>query len=765
MAKVTPRKSKKSRKPRKKSIWASLRLRIIVWTIVFSITGFAVAYFWIDYTLQQRFGNPLWDVPVHVYSRSFEIYPGLDVTQPLLIKRLKTLGFRHVSQPLQSGEYATAGNTVDFMTRPFTYWDGPQEKKRVRIAFDGNRVTTLSDMSDGSKLSHVRLKPQLISSLSQLQHEDRYLLQLDKVPKILLETLIAVEDKKFATHVGVDFIAILRSFIANIRAGKIVQGGSTITQQLIKNVYGANEKTYRRKLLEIAMALVMEQRYEKHQILEFYCNEVFLGQDGNRAIHGFGLASRFYFDRPVEELNALEAALLVGMIKAPSAYNPRRNPQQATKRRLTVLRIMLDEQLISEAAFNSYKDAPLGIVNGQGGTKVRFATFLDAVNRQLLRRLDSEQLKSGNFAIFTTMDYEAQTAAELALEEELRLIEKDHDIESGKLQGVVIIVQPDSGEVFAMVGGRNLRRGTFNRALDSARPIGSLVKPLVYLTAFENDPLLSLTTSLNDKQFVHKDAKGEAWSPRNYDEEYRGKVSLIDALAHSYNVPTARLGLKIGTSKVASNLEQFGATNTVNSYPSLLLGATELSPMEVAQVYQAIANLGYRIRLRTISNIAKDANAISDPVPLNAEQVTTPEAAHLTVFALQEAVRKGTARSLNQYFGSNLRLAGKTGTTNNYRDSWFAGFAGNLLTVVWIGRDDNQSTGLTGSSGALRVWRNTMQRLNLQQIRLSPPDTIKIVEIDPETGLRAGNGCKDIRKFPFAKDAVPKKQAPCTVRS
>ena len=726
-----------------------------------AVIGAAAGFFWIDYQIQERFGQQLWDIPVHIYSRSTEIYPGLPIQAEHLQNRLESLGYRKVSQPGKPGEYFRNGNTIDLVTRKFQYWDGQRNPITARIQVRNGAIAGMVDRRSGSDISLLRLKPILIGSLSQLQHEDRALLRLDEIPKLLLTTLLAVEDRNFTNHHGVDLRAILRAAWANLTAGRITQGGSTLTQQLIKNVFGRDEQTYRRKLLEIAMALVIEIRLEKHEILEAYCNEVFLGQDGKRAIHGFGLGSQFFFGRPVTELNAAEVAQLVGMIKAPTAYNPIRRPERATERRNVVLKVMRQDELISQESYEKFINATLDLSTSQSRTRKEFTSFTDVVLRQLSGKISADELTQGDFSIFTTMDIEVQRAAERAIASELEAIEKRNGMTPGTLEGAIVVVRPDDGEILAIAGGRKAYVGTFNRAIDAKRQIGSLIKPVVYISAFMESKKWTLSTLVADKPFSYKTENGKVWSPKNYDEEYLNNITILEALSKSRNVPAARVGTGIGVESVARNLRKLGVEDTGPVYPSMLLGTVELSPMQVAQMYQTIANYGYLAGLRVISTIAENSNDNSVKTELRTKSVIPADPTYLALFAMQKVVTDGTGRRLLWTFPSGLNLAGKTGTTDDYRDSWFVGISGNMLGVVWVGRDDNESTGLTGSNGALVVWSAMMKQLNLQPLQLGASHSIEFAEVDLSNGLRADVNCENRKYVPFVKGTAPKRVSDC----
>ncbi len=751
----------KKSKHRPRSLFKSLLIRLTLWTLSLTAVAAVAGFLWIDHQIQERFSGQLWDIPIHIYSRSFEIYPGLAITGDQLETRLDGLGYRQVAKPTNQGEYARVGDIIELVSREFDFWDGPQQSMAIRLQMGKTGIGRITERETAQSLSLLRLSPVLIGSLSQLQHEDRKLLRLDEMPKLLLTTLVAIEDRNFTRHHGIDLRAIARAAWTNLVAGRIRQGGSTLTQQLIKNVFGRDELTYQRKLLEMAMAVVIEVRLEKHEILEAYCNEVFLGQDGKRAIHGFGLGSQYLFGRPLSELNAAEIAQLVGMIKAPTSYNPMRNPERARERRGVVLKVMLDDGLISEEVYRQSVDAPLNLASSRTRTRNEFAWFTDMVLRQLSDRVNARALTEAGLSVFTTMDVEVQRAAQSALTSELDAIERRRGIPAGTLEGAIVVLRPDDGEVLAVAGGRNAHVGTFNRALDAFRPVGSLIKPVVYLTAFIEDKKWTLARLVADKPFSYKLEDGRIWSPENYDEEYEGDVSVLEALAASRNVPAARVGTEVGVRSVADNLRRLGVDIQGPVYPSLLLGAVELSPTQVAVMYQALANFGYRVRPRTISTITSGTGEASPPLALRAESVVPSDPAFLVLFAMQEAVANGTGRGLQRTFPAGLKLAGKTGTTDDYRDSWFVGVSGNMLAAVWVGRDDNQPTGLTGAGGALRVWEAMMRQLNLQPLELGAGNAIEFVDIDLDSGLRSQGNCTEPRRIPFLKGTAPRRFVDC----
>jgi penicillin-binding protein 1B len=506
---------------------------------------------------------------------------------------------------------------------------------------------------------------------------------------------------------------------------------------------------------------MLEWHYSKAEILETYINEIYLGQQGNRAIHGFGLASQFYFGRPLPELRLPEVALLVGMIKGPSFFNPRRHPQRALERRNLVLSEMARQDFITAQELDIASRAPIGVTAqplAQGGG---LRAFLDLVHRQLRRDYLEEDLRSEGLKVFTTLDLEAQAAAERTVAAVLPQLERDRRLPQHSLEVAVVITNTTDGEVLAVVGGRDSRVAGFNHALDAQRPVGSLVKPAVYLTALERPADYTLVTQLDDSPLTYRAAGAPDWSPQNYDKRFHGKVMLRDALAHSYNVATARLGLELGMDAVRDTLRRLGIERKLPPYPSTVLGAISLTPLQVAQMYHTIAGGGFHTPLKTVRAVLNDAGEPLNRYGLELQQVVEPAPVYLITAAMQDVVREGTARGLAAVLPAGLEVAGKTGTTDEFRDSWFAGFSGDRLAVTWIGRDDNQSTGLSGAAGAMRLWGAMMKDIASRPLSPPLPPDVVMVAVDPVTGLRADAGCSAREELPFIRGSEPVASAPC----
>ena len=735
----------------------SILLRLFI-MLALLLGGYLV---YLDYQVRHQFDGKRWSLPARVYARPLDLYAGLALTAEQLSAELSALHYRAVPSPGQAGEVSRNRNVFHFISRPFVYWDGQEASNNIRLTIANGAVQQLVDDRTGQPVSLVRLDPVMVGSFYPAHNEDRVLVRLDEVPTELTSALIAVEDRGFHDHHGIAPLSILRALLANLRAGSVVQGGSTLTQQLVKNFYLSSERTLTRKLNEAAMALMLEGHYEKDEILEAYLNEVYLGQDGNRAVHGFGLASHFYFARPLAELSIEQFALLVGLVKGPSYYNPWRHPERARERRNLVLGVMADLGLITADEAMRAKSRKLGVGQYRRTAINTFPAFLDLVRRQLRRDYREEDLTTEGLRIFTTLNPQAQWQVEQVLDARLGRFESGRAQQAGTLQGAVVVTSIQGGEVLALAGDRNPQFAGFNRALDAVRQVGSVIKPAVYLAALEQPGRYTLASMLDDSPLTWTASNGKTWSPGNYDRQYHGRVPLYRSLAHSYNVATARLGLDLGIPSVISTLKRLGIDADLRPYPSLVLGAAELSPLQVTQMYQTLASGGFRTPLRAIRAVLNADGTPLQSYPLRVTAAVRPAPAYLVTTALRHAVREGTGRALYQVLPADMDIAGKTGTTDDLRDSWFAGFTGDRLGVVWVGRDDNQSTGLTGSTGALLVWRDLFAHFAEPGMLQSALEGIEYRRIDTATGLLADNGCEAAVELPFIQGSAPIENAPC----
>lgn len=711
---------------------------------------------YLDVRITATFTDKMWELPAKVYARPLELFEGASLSAEDLAWELEILGYRKVAQVSGPGQVVRAGNRFDLHVRGFAFPGEREPARRVSLELSGNRVSQLT--AGGRDIGLMRLDPVQIGGIYPQHGEDRLLVRLDDVPETLRRGLMAVEDQRFYQHWGFSVTGILRAALSNLRSGGVVAGGSTITQQLVKNYYLTPERSYVRKFNELLMAILLELHFEKDQILESYINEVYLGQEGPRSIHGLALAARHYFQTPLEQLSLHQQALLIGMVKGPSLYNPLRNPQRARERRDLVLDVMAAEGVISAAEAEHGKAQALG-VSSRGSIRDSFPAYLDLVRRQLRLEYRQEDLSTLGLSIFTSFDPLLQRQLEASSQAVLDQLDG-----SGELQTATVVTRFDSGEVAALVGGRRARYAGFNRALDARRPAGSLLKPAVYLAALEQPSRYTLASVLSDTPLQVKNPNGDVWEPRNFDRQSHGDVLLHRALSRSYNLATARLALDLGPERVADMMRRLGVEGYIPEVPALSLGAGEYSPMDMAAMYQSIASGGFRMPLRTIRDIVDAEGEPLRRYPLEYDRTVSLQAVHLLHYALRDVMREGTGQPVYRYLQEDFQVAGKTGTTNDGRDSWFAGFSGDLLAVTWIGRDDNGGTGLTGSSGALRVWGHFMSRASRRSLGYRMPDRMQTHWIDGESGFLTGEGCPNARLMPFIEGTEPRQRSNCSGR-
>jgi penicillin-binding protein 1B len=734
-------------------------LRVLVLVALAGALAIAAFALHLDGRVRAEFEGRRFAVPARVYARPLELYPGLALTEQALYDELARLGYLDGLRGEEPGRYAPARGAVTLVTRGFTFWDGPQPARALRVSIENGRVARLADVQ-GHEVRIARLDPVWIGGIYPAHNEDRLLVRLKDVPRELVDALLAVEDRNFRSHVGIDPRGIARALVATV-SGRGVQGGSTITQQLVKNFFLTSERTVRRKLTEVVMAVLLELHYDKDDILETYLNEIYLGQDRNRAIHGVGLAAQFYFGKPVDRLDLAESALLVALVRGPAYYDPHRHAQRARDRRNVVLAEMRRLGQLAPEAYEAARAAALGVRAKPGTGRSPHPAFLELVRRQLRRDYRDEDLRSEGLQIFTTLDPQVQAVAERGLRERLARLERGRRGADATLEGAVVVTGSDTGEVQALVGGRDARYEGFNRALDAARPVGSLMKPAIYLAALARPERYTLVTPLDDSPLVWRSRGAKDWAPENYDKTHHGTVPLRTALAQSYNVASARLGLELGIAEVHDTARRLGIERALPPYASSLLGAAELTPLEVAQMYQTIAANGFRTPLRAIREVLDAGGRPLKRYGLSVEQAFPPAPIFLLTSALQDVVREGTAQGLKDLLAPRLAAAGKTGTTDELRDSWFAGFTADRVAVAWVGYDDNRPARLTGAAGAMTVWGDIMAQLPGEPLAPPMPEEVERVWIDPASGLLADRDCAGALELPFVAGSAPKETAPC----
>ena len=733
-----------------------IRLSLTSILIVAVLLFFYLAH--LDNKIRTTFKGKRWDIPARVYANPLDLYVGLKLNATEFENLLQQLHYRRDRDLSSGGGFYRYQQQITLKTRDFRFWDSEQSSQHLRVRFNANTITEIVSVVNGNAVAILRMEPVQIGSFYPKRKEDRVLIKLKEAPEFLTQGLLATEDRDFYKHYGISVRAVARAIWANIRAGAWVQGGSTITQQLIKNFYLSSERSLKRKVNEAFLALLLEVNYEKEEILEAYLNEIYLGQDGASAVHGFGLASEFYFGRPLKDLKLHHIAALIALVRGPSYYDLRRRPERAVKRRDLVLDKMLEERYISAEQVAEAKKQPLKTVSRKHRSVNRYPAFLDLVTRQFSKQYRKEDITTEGLSIFTTLDTRVQNT----LEQIIAIKMKDFETRprSKNLETASLVTRRENGEIVALMGGRKPSEAGFNRALDAVRQIGSLVKPAIYLTALSQPEKYTLTSWVNDSAIQLQSSDG-AWKPKNYDNKEHGIIPLHMALTHSYNLATVDIGLKVGVNEVIATLKRLGVERKMEAFPSLLLGALALSPFEVTQMYQTFAGDGFLTPLRAIRAVVSKEGEPLNSYPYVVKQTVNPAATYLTNTILQQVMRIGTGKSAYKYLSKDLALIGKTGTTNKSKDSWFAGYSGDYLSVIWIGRDDNKSAALSGTVGALQVWNRLMSKIAQQKVNLIAPESIEKVWIDPSNGLLASAQCDGVKAYPYIIGSTPTEFSPC----
>ena len=724
---------------------SSLALAVLIIVSVISLAVIAI----IDSRVTNKLEGVLWTVPAKVYSRSLDLAEGLSINKSNLLRELKMLSYSEKKSPTKPGEYFYNKNNLNIFLRGYE----DQNSGLFEIFIRDGRVEKITNQL-GLSVDLVKLEPVAIGGMYPSHMEDRVLVSWPQVPSILIETILSVEDQTFFNHKGISLKSISRAFFTNVKAGDIEQGGSTITQQLAKNLFFSPEQTIKRKVMEAIAALLIEFHYSKEEILLAYINDVFLAQSGKRAVHGFGMGAQHFFGTSLMNLETDQIALLVGMLKGPSLYNPRRNPNNATNRRNLVLKILHRGGYISLSSLEEMKKRPLRVVPPSFRSETRYPAFHDLVRLELRENYQDSELRTQGLRIQTNLDPVLQESLESSIKKtKIELVNK-YGNKLNELEGAAIAVDIISGEIKAVVGSSSPSKFGFNRSINAIRPIGSLVKPFIYLTALNKYDEYTLTTILDDSK-LSVESGGEIWEPNNFDKQYHGKIPLHVALWQSYNIASARLGMELGYDSVQETFSKLGINKTIERYPSLFIGSFEMSPFDAIQSYQVIAADGFYSPLRSIRDIKDLKGEIDLSYPYKIEQRIRPEPLHLLKFAMKQTFISGTARGYPRKKIESWQAGGKTGTSDDQRDSWFVGFAGDLLVLVWLGFDDNRPTPLTGRSGALEVWKNFIDDIQPTAVQGNNFPRIKYVWVDKKDGLLIGEKCRNSLLVPFINGTEP----------
>ncbi|HGD7265245.1 TPA: bifunctional glycosyl transferase/transpeptidase [Raoultella planticola] len=743
-----PKKAKgKGNKPRRKRTWLWLLFKLGI-VVAVLVAAYGV---YLDQKIRSRIDGKVWELPAAVYGRMVNLEPDMQISKNEMVRLLNATQYRQVSAMTRPGEYTVQANSIEMIRRPFDFPDSKEGQVRARLTFDGDHLETIENMENNRQFGFFRLDPRLITMLQSANGEQRLFVKRSGFPDLLVDTLLATEDRHFYEHDGISLYSIGRAVLANLTAGRTVQGASTLTQQLVKNLFLSSERSYWRKANEAYMALIVDARYSKDRILELYMNEVYLGQSGDNEIRGFPLASLYYFGRPAEELSLDQQALLVGMVKGASIYNPWRNPKLALERRNLVLRLLQQQNVIDQELYDMLSARPLG-VQPRGGVISPQPAFMQMVRQELQAKLGDKVKDLSGVKIFTTFDSVAQDAAEKAATDGIPALKKQRKLPD--LETAMVVVDRFTGEVRAMVGGAEPQFAGYNRAMQARRSIGSLAKPATYLTALSLPNQYRLNTSIADAPITIRLPNGQTWSPQNDDRRFSGQVMLVDALTRSMNVPTVNLGMALGLPAITDTWVKLGAPkDQLHPVPAMILGALNLTPIEVAQAFQTIASGGNRATLSALrSVIAEDGTVLYQSYP-QAERAVPAQAAYMTLWTMQQVVQRGTGRQLGAKY-PGLHLAGKTGTTNNNVDTWFAGIDGGQVTITWVGRDNNQPTKLYGASGAMSIYQRYLANQTPTPLVLTAPEDVVDMGVDSNGNFVCSGGMRSLPVWTTTPDAL-----------
>ena len=738
--------------------WRHWLLRAVLVGAGVFIGGGVPLVWYLDKQVRAEFAQLQWQVPTRVYARPLLLKSGVHLDAATLELELAAATYRNDGQGQLPGTYGRTGNRFRIGTRAFTDLDGPVPQRRLDVTLGGGRVLQVRDARTRKGLSGVRLDPARIATLYGTGEEERRLVRMKEVPELLITGLQAVEDRNFKNHHGIDPWGVARAIWVNLREAGFEQGASTLTQQMVRGLFLSNTKTVSRKVREALYALIIEARFDKARILESYLNQVYLGQQGRQSIHGVAAGADFWFGRDLSTLRTEDIALLIGLIQGPGYWDPRKYPERAIHRRAIVLDVFVETGLITPQEAKRAKLTPLGVSAKPGVARNRTPAFLDLVRRQLARDYPADALKGAGLTVLSTLAPSVQTLSERSVKATLPKVERK---QGPALQAGMVVTDTATGEVLAVVGNRRADEPGFNRALEAQRPVGSLLKPFVYLLALAQPDRYSLASWVQDTPVEVTLSSGKPWRPKNSDGRSHGTVTLGAALARSLNQATVRVGMQVGPDRLADLMKALGGVKPPPN-PSLILGSVDLSVLSMAQMYQFLASGGRIQPLRAVRGVLDPDGKPLNRYDTKAEPAQEGDAiaARLVTLALQGAVTSGTARPLLADGLGPMQPAGKTGTSNDSRDSWFAGYTGDRLAVVWVGNDQNQPTGLYGATGAMRVWSGLFSKLPGETLRV-PGNGIEWAWLDANEYATTEEGCPGARRAAFVSGYLPPEHKSC----
>jgi penicillin-binding protein 1B len=712
-------------------------------------------------TVIEKFEGKKWRLPSKIYSDSYLLYIGISLRPDELREKLRRLGYQEVAgAPKNKGQYhyEPSRGLLEIYLQDFAYPTEAFTGYPVRISFQGSAISRIESGIDGQDIFSLELEPELVTGLYDQIWQERRVVSLKEVPPLLIKAILSIEDERFYRHHGVDPLSIVRAMWINLRNVGVVQGGSTLTQQLIKNFFLTDERTLTRKAKEAVMAFIAERKYSKDEILENYLNEIYMGQKGSQGIFGVSEAARFYFTKSLSELTVGETAMLAGLIRAPNRLSPYRSVEAASKRRNVVLAKLLDDKIITLKQYNAALKEPVArreLVKVTNDAPY----YADFLRRELAENYSNAVLTTDGLRIFSGLDLHLQKIAERSLTDGLKKLEDRYASlrrkgEDDRLEGAIIVMRPQTGEIKAMVGGRNYQLSQFNRGFQARRQPGSVFKPFVYLAALISGGF-NPVTMLEDSPFTWN-YEDQEWKPGNYNDEYLGTVTLRRALEKSLNSATARVARDVGVRRIRDVAQRLGIESKLPALPSLALGSVEVTPLEVAVAFSTLANNGVRTRPLSVKQVMDPSGRVLEKRDVRVEKVISPQVAFMVNHLLKGVLDRGTAESARR-MGFTRPAAGKTGTTNDSKDAWFVGYTPDLLAVVWVGFDNQSKLGLTGSQAALPIWTEFMKQATagMPVSDFVPPPGIKMVEIDPLSGQLATTNCPGVIREAFQEGDEP----------
>lgn len=730
-----------------------LRSSLKLFLTLFVAVGMGLVY--LNASLIRQFESLSWAVGAKIFARPLELYSGVMFSQEQVRFELDLLNYESVQDSPAQGQYRIDGNSLWVGMRGHNYPDGKEPDRLVQINFSKNLVEMVRN-GDSEPLEIIRFEPLVLAKLSG-KHADREIVPLSDLPKGFIEMLIAVEDRSFFDHAGISITGISRAIINNIVAGRFSQGGSTLTQQLVKNLYLTRERSLTRKAIEAIYAILLDAEFSKDRILDAYINEVFLGQWGSRAVHGFGTAAQFYFGKPIRELSVSQQALLIGLIKGPSVFDPRRFPERALERRNLVLQLAASLGVISTQQKIRASGEALSVPELPADRIGRFPGYVSIVRRELAQDYTSEQLTADGLRVYTALDPQIHRGLDEGRRNILARLKASNLDSHGEVQLGAIMVDIPTGEILAVLAGRDNRLG-FHRVLDARRQIGSLVKPFVVAAAIEQDLRLHAGTLVRDQTISIEDERGSVWTPKNYDEKELGIVRLESVVASSINQATVHLAFGLGLDQILDRLDELGIPVGPTKPPATLLGVSEMSPYQVAQRYQALLNQGYQAPLKAVRSVVDDAGSVLTREPFRATRLITARAAVQVDHMMRVGAKVGTGRAFGQRYAEIM--ASKTGTTDDGRDAWFVGADGRRLGTAWVGFDDNRKAGLIGSVAALPVISDAFQYVGRRHRPNNLPQGLGYAWLN-RSGQVVDKRCQGAERRPLPTEYVNEKADDC----